>query len=93
MRFEAGVGGRLETVAVSNGMRGVGAGRLDVAPEGIEGLSLRAQASGSRGADLVTPDYVLGNTASSLWTAGVSGRLEPLITEIRPALNGSISVA
>src|SRR5690606_20017227 len=69
---EVGVGGRAQLVGVSNGRRGVAAGRIDVVPGGAPGLTLRLEGSGSRGASISTPDYVLGNTGSATWNLGAT---------------------
>lgn len=54
----------------SNGLRGYGAARIDLAPEVAPGLTLRAEGDLSRSASLRAPGYVLGNTASQIWNAG-----------------------
>lgn len=70
MRDEAGVGGRALSTLATNGWRGGGALRLDLAPSDV--LAFRVEGSGTRGSSPSTPDYVLGNTASGVWTLGAS---------------------
>jgi len=72
LRTEPGVGGSIQFVGVSQGWRGVGAARIDVAPAAAPGLTLRVEGNYARGAALRTPDYVLGNTASEVWNAGAT---------------------
>lgn len=72
LRTETGIGGQIELVGVSNGLRGIGAFRLDAAPEGP--LSFRLEGNAGRGAAVSTPDYVLGNTASAQWNGGATAR-------------------
>jgi iron complex outermembrane receptor protein len=72
MRSEPGAGGRAQGVGVSNGPRGVAAARVDAASESVPGLSLRLEGNYAVGAAVHTPDYMLGNTGSREWNAGIS---------------------
>jgi iron complex outermembrane receptor protein len=72
LRQEPGVGGKTLWSASSNGRRGYGAARLDLAPEALPGLVFRVEGDYARGAALSAPDYVLGNTGSELWNAGLT---------------------
>jgi iron complex outermembrane receptor protein len=74
LRFEPGVDGSAQMVGVSNGRRGVGALRLDVAPAAVPGLAFRVEGNYARGAALSTPDYVLGNTGSQQGNVGLRAR-------------------
>ncbi|MBM4366419.1 MAG: TonB-dependent receptor [Deltaproteobacteria bacterium] len=64
--------GDAQLVGASNGWRGVGAARLDVVPGALADLSIRAEGNYGRGAALRAPTYVLGNTGSEEWNAGVA---------------------
>lgn len=70
MRRDRGVGGAVDLVAVSNGSRGIGAAQVDVANG--KGDAVRLAANAGKGSDLRAPDYVLGNTASQTWNAGIT---------------------
>ena len=72
MRSETGVDGEFGVVGVSNGRRGVVDVRLDGMAASTPGLSWRLHGNLSKGADLQTPTYVLGNTASQVWNADAS---------------------
>lgn len=72
LRSDPGVGGKAVLAYESNGRRPYGALRLDVAPESVPGLSFRMEGNGSAGANLRSPDYLLGNTASNNWNFGTS---------------------
>jgi len=74
LRFEPGVEGSAQVIGVSNGQRGIGALRLDVAPAAAPGLAFRVEGNYARGAALSTPDYVLGNTGSQQWNVGARAR-------------------
>ncbi len=81
-RTEPGAEGRVELAGVSNGRRGIGAGRLDVAPVGVPGFVLRVEGAAARGASLETPDYVLGNTATDQRDAGIAVRWQRDLTQL-----------
>ena len=70
MRREAGVGGKALLQGASNGRQGLGALRLDLVPGDDSDLSFRVEGSYRRGASLLAPDYILGNTGAEQWTAG-----------------------
>ncbi|MCA9490080.1 MAG: TonB-dependent receptor [Myxococcales bacterium] len=72
LRDEVGLGGKVQLVGVSNGWRGVAAGRVDGVLEKAPGLTFRLEGNYGRGASLHTPDYVLGNTASITWNLGAT---------------------
>jgi iron complex outermembrane receptor protein len=72
LRVDAGVGGKVQLVGVSNGQRGVAAARLDGALTALPGFSWRVEGNYGRGAALSTPTYVLGNTGSQEWNAGAT---------------------
>jgi iron complex outermembrane recepter protein len=72
MRTAAGVGGKVVTAFATNGARPYGAARLDGVFKGVPDLSLRAEGNYTRGASLMSPDYVLGNTGSEQWNAGAA---------------------
>ena len=74
LRVDPGVNGKVQLVGESNGRRGVGAARLDVAPAAVPGLAVRAEGNFSRGAALSTPDHVLGNTGSQQWNLGAKAQ-------------------
>lgn len=74
LRFEPGFDGNAQLVGVSNGQRGVGALRFDLAPAAAPGLAFRVEGNYARGAALSTPDYVLGNTGSQQWNLGARAR-------------------
>lgn len=76
LRTEPGVGGSAQLVGVSNGRRGIGALRLDAAPEAVDGLAFRVEGNFGRGGALSAPDYILGNTASQQWNAGVTAQVQ-----------------
>lgn len=67
-----GYAGEAQLVGASNGWRGVGAARIDVVPDALPDLSIRVEGNYGRGAALRTPTYVLGNTGSEEWNAGVA---------------------
>ena len=71
LRDEPGIGGSVGVVGVTNGRRGVVAARVDGNVAALPALSWRAEGNYARGAALSAPDYVLGNTASEQWNAGV----------------------
>ncbi|MEZ4322947.1 MAG: TonB-dependent receptor [Myxococcota bacterium] len=70
LRRDAGVGGRVDVVGVSNGGRGIGAFRLD-GSDG-HGLGVRIEGDLAKGSSLSAPDYVLGNTASQTLNGAVT---------------------
>lgn len=72
MRSESGVGGKTQFVGVSNGLRGIGATRVDGAPAAIPGLAWRLEGNYGRGAALRAPTYVLGNTGSEQWNGSAT---------------------
>jgi iron complex outermembrane receptor protein len=74
LRRLPGVGGRALTSFASNGLRSYAALRLDAAPAKVPGLSLRVHGDVARGANLSTPTYVLGNTASFTFNVGATAR-------------------
>lgn len=74
MRDAVGVDGKAQLVGVTNGMRGVGAIRLDVVPEALPDTAFRAEGNVSRGASVSAPDYVLGNTGSFQWNGALTVR-------------------
>lgn len=69
---EKGWRGKVEAIGATNGWRGTGAFRVDVAPSDV--LAFRFEGNYARGGPVSTPDYVLGNTASETWNAGISAR-------------------
>lgn len=70
MRSDAGLGGKALLQGATNGRQGLAALRLDLVPERAPDLSFRAEGSIRKGASLLAPDYILGNTGSEQWTAG-----------------------
>ena len=72
MRTEEGIGGKVLTAFASNGTRPYGAFRLDGVASAVPNLSLRLEGNYSQGAALRSPNYVLGNTASTQWNAGAA---------------------
>lgn len=80
---EQGVTGAVQTVFVSNGRRGIVAARVDDAFS--DAFAARVEGNFSRGASLLTPTYVLGNTASREWNAGVRLGWHQGLTKIEAA--------
>ena len=74
MRDTPGVGGKTMLQGATNGRQGLGALRLDIVPERAPQWSLRAEGTYRRSASLQSPLYILGNTASEVWTTGGSVR-------------------
>jgi iron complex outermembrane receptor protein len=72
LRAIPGVGGKAQLLGAMNGLRGVVAGRVDVAPLQAPGFAFRVEGNYARGAALSTPTYVLGNTGSREWNAGAT---------------------
>jgi len=82
MRIEPGYGGKALLAGNTNGRRGYAALRLDAAPEQTSHFSYRLEGNVSRGADTSAPDYVLGNTASTLWNLGAAIEYRHGTTEV-----------
>lgn len=62
-----GIQGKILSAYSANGNKGYGAGRVD----GAKGSSaFRVEGNYSSSADIHTPDYLLGNTASQVWNLG-----------------------
>lgn len=59
-----GVQGKVLSAYSSNGQKGYGAGRIDWTKES---RALRVEGNFASSADLETPTYLLGNTASEVW--------------------------
>ncbi len=72
LRSEPGVGGRVQVLGEDNGLRGVVAARVDGASSRVDGLAWRAEGNWGAGGDLRTPRYVLANTGSVVWNAGLT---------------------
>lgn len=70
------VHGSVRTGLQSNGMRGFGAVRLDTKTNTLQDWAFRLEGNYSKGASVSTPLYVLGNTGSSVWNAGVSAEYQ-----------------
>jgi iron complex outermembrane receptor protein len=87
MRTDPGVGGKAMLQGATNGRQGLAALRLDLVPDRVPELSVRAEGSYRRGASLQTPDYILGNTGSEQWTAGVSARLGDSTRSVRASFH------
>jgi iron complex outermembrane receptor protein len=83
LRTEAGVSGRAVAQGATNGRRAYVGARLDMAPS--DRLALRAEGNIRRSADRLTPDYVLGNTASETYNLGAALEWRPGLTEVRVA--------
>ena len=81
MLDDEGVAGKLVASMSSNGLRPYGALRLDAASD--TGWSWRVEGNASRGASLSAPDYVLGNTGSSVWNLGSAVRYRWTQGELR----------
>ncbi|MEC7984196.1 MAG: TonB-dependent receptor [Myxococcota bacterium] len=71
MRDTQGWGGRFRLGGQTNGTRSFGAFRFDGKPK-EELPSFRIEGNLAKGAGMVAPDYVLGNTGSTLWNLGIS---------------------
>jgi len=65
-----GVSGTLHTAYASNGRSPYGAARLDVVPETAPRWTLRLEGNASTSSTRVSPDYLLGNTASRTGNLG-----------------------
>ena len=70
MRTEPGVSGKVLSTYGTNGKRPYGAARVDWAPAGVSGLSLRVEGNAGASATRRAPDYLLGNTASRTGNLG-----------------------
>ena len=66
-----GLTGEVNTVGYSNALGGGGAARLDYAPKRARGFAIRGMADVSRHRATFTPTYVLDNTGSFTWNAGM----------------------
>lgn len=69
---EPGIFGETHLVGVSNGLRGTTATRLSGAHRKLPGFGWRLDYNATRGAALVSPDYVLDNTGTRIWNAGAT---------------------
>ncbi len=83
MREVPGVSGKALLQGATNGKRGYGALRLDVAPAATPGLSMRLEGNYKRGAALTAPDYVLGNTGSAQLNLGAGLQYQRRATTVR----------
>ena len=64
---EEGFQGKMLSAYSSNGAKGYGAGRVDWAKKSS---AVRVEGNFSSSADVSTPNYILGNTASQVWNLG-----------------------
>ncbi len=72
MRTSPGLGGKVMVLGATNGRRAYAAARLDAVAEGRPAWSYRLEGSFNDSASLSAPDYVLGNTAATEWSAGTA---------------------
>jgi iron complex outermembrane receptor protein len=70
LRTAPGVGGKFVSSFETNGRRPYSALRLDAVSDANPALSFRIEGNGTVGANLSTPTYVLGNTASRTGNLG-----------------------
>lgn len=83
LRTEPGVGGRVQLVGVDNGLRAVGAARVDGVFAAVPELTWRVEGNYSRGAALRTPTYLLGNTGSEGWNLGATVGYTGAVTQLK----------
>lgn len=72
LRDRVGVGGKALMAGASNGLSSSAALRLDGVAAKWPAMSGRVEGNVTRAASMHTPDYVLGNTARTLWNAGAT---------------------
>ena len=67
-----GATGTIRGSYATNAASPYGAMRLDVVPKALPNLTVRVEGNASKSSTMRSPNYLLGNTASSTWNAGAT---------------------